>query len=182
MKKAVGVVLAIIILICFSACGKNQEKPTDITVLTTSEKATTERVEKTTAKPTVNEKKGRKLEASLKEYFSDVDGYSLEGDFNKGGFLYKFNRDAEIVYANERTEAFESNAKSTAKELVDEIKSFYGDEIKLESFEAKEIGNGDNGIDSVVYVATYVNTQNQALVIQLDSDGVISYVKCDFTW
>ena len=181
MKKSVILIITIIMCISLCACSHNENQPP------TSTQAVTENETQGSADITArrDSEKGKRLKSAVAEELGTEDGALLEGDFDTGCFTYKFSRDAQIMYAKERDEAVEAVAKENAQSLVDEISSFYGVRTGLamtESFEAKQIGSGDNGIDSVQYRFTYVNSQNQQLVIYADSDGVISYADCTFIW
>lgn len=178
MKKSVILIITIIMCISLCACSHNENQPP------TSTQAVTENETQGSADITArrDSEKGKRLKSAVAEELGTEDRALLEGDFDTGCFTYKFSRDAQIMYAKERDDAVEAVAKENAQSLVDEISSFYGGEITLKSFEAKQIGSGDNGIDSVQYRFTYVNSQNQQMVIYADSDGVISYADCAFTW
>lgn len=178
MKKSVILIITIIMCISLCACSHNENQPP------TSTQAVSENETQGSADITArrDSEKGKRLKSAVAEELGTEDGALLEGDFDTGCFTYKFSRDAQIMYAKERDDAVEAVAKENAQSLVDEISSFYGGEITLKSFEVKQIGSGDNGIDSVQYRFTYVNSQNQQLVIYADSDGVISYADCAFTW
>lgn len=178
MKKSVALIITIIMCISLYACSNNENQPQ------TSTQAVTENETQGHADITArrDSEKGKRLKSAVAEELGAEDGAVLDGDFDTGCFTYKFSRDAQIMYAKERDDAVEAVAKENAQSLVDEISSFYGDEITLKRFEAKQIGSGDNGIDSVQYRFTYVNSQNQQIIIYADSDGVISYADCAFTW
>ena len=177
MKKSVALIITIIMCISLCACSHNENQPQ------ASTQAVTENETQGSADITArrDSEKGKRLKSAVAEELGTEDGAVLEGDFDTGCFTYKFSRDAQVMYAKERDDAVEAVAKENAQSLVDEISSFYGGEITLDTFEAKQIGSGDNGIDSVQYRFTYVNSQNQQLVIYADSDGVISYADCAFT-
>jgi hypothetical protein len=180
MKKLIAILLAGMLCVCASSCAKAQSEDTSTQdTTTTTERQIEQPIESTTKAPSEDSQKGEKLSASV---LSTLGGSDISGDLSYGSFTYKNNRDAEIVYANERTDELEANAKDNAQKLVDSIKDFYGDEITYYDFIAKEIGSSENGIDSVRYQFYYINTQNQLLTIYADSDAQISYVDCEFTW
>ncbi len=178
MKKSVALIITIIMCISLCACSHNENQPP------TSTQAVTENETQGSADITArrDSEKGKRLKSAVAEELGTEDRALLEGDFDTGCFTYKFSRDAQIMYAKERDDAVEAVVKENAQSLVDEISGFYGGEITLNTFEAKQIGSGDNGIDSVQYRFSYVNSQNQQLIIYADSDGVISYADCTFTW
>lgn len=183
MKKIVIALLTAALCCSFAACSKNVETENESsteTAVTTTEPTTYARpVESTTKQPEENLNKGSELKAVVVSTLGDND---LSGDISYGKFTYKNNRDTKLVYANERTEELESKASENANDFVEKIKGIYGDEIRLDAFNAKEISFGENGIDSVRYEFYYINTQNQILTIYADSDAVVSYVNCEFTW
>lgn len=183
MKK-ISIAL-IVILICgiLTACaGKiEQQESTNPPVTTQSaEQSTTELpTESTTKSPASDPQKGESLKNAVS---NQLGSNGLDGDFPHGKFTYKGNRDIADIYKFEYSEQFEKAARDNVKALVDSVSGMYSDEITLYSFEAKQIGNGENGIDSVRYEFYYINTQNQLLTIYADSDGKISYANCAFTW
>ena len=183
MKKIITVLLAAALCISFAACKKNIEDENETTaesIMTTTEATTYAKPEESTTKqPEENSQKGNELKSVVISTLGDND---LSGDIFYGKFTYKNNRDTKLVYANERTEELENKASANANDFVEKIKGFYGGEIKLDTFNAKEISFGENGIDSVRYEFYYINTQNQILTIYADSDAVISYADCEFTW
>lgn len=183
MKKIMIILLAAVLCISFAACAKDIEDETDTTAentVTTTQPTTYAKPEESTTKqPEENAQRGSEVKAVVVSTLGDND---LGGDISYGKFTYKNNRDAKLIYANERTEEFESKASENANDFVEKIKGIYGDEIRLDAFNAKEISFGENGIDSVRYEFYYINTQNQILTIYADSDAVISYVNCEFTW
>lgn len=183
MKKMSIVFLAVLLCISFAACSKNAEEKKVTTieeVVTTTEPVTYSKPEESTTKqPEENPQKSGELKSTIANTLGDND---LSGNVSYGKFTYRNNRDPKLVYANEHTQKLENKANDNANDFVEKIKDFYGDEIKLDGFIAKEISFGENGIDSVRYEFYYINTQNQILTIYADSDAVISYVDCEFTW
>lgn len=183
MKKIITVLLAAALCISFAACTRNSETENETTsevTVTTTEAVTYARPEESTVKPPEeNSHKGNELKETVISSLGDND---LSGDMSYGKFTYKNNRDTKLVYANEHTQEFEDHAKAGADSFVEKIKGLYGDEIRLDSFIPREISFGENGIDSVRYEFYYINTQNQILTIYADSDAVISYADCEFTW
>ena len=183
MRKIMIIFLSAALCFSFAACTKNIEEEneaTSETIVTTTETTTFAKPEESTTKqPKENSQKGSELKAVIIGALGDND---LSGDMSYGKFTYKNNRDTKQVYANERTDELENKAIANADAFVEKIKAFYGDEIKLDTFSPKDISFGENGIDSVRYEFYYINTQNQILTIYADSDAVISYVNCEFTW
>lgn len=186
MKKSILIILAVLICICFSACFNDnvQEENTNESVVSqipsTEKETTTERVTSTTSPAKKDEEKGKKLIKAVTGCFSNAG--KTESD-NFGGFEYKAeNLDAAEMYSMEQSDDLEKRAEDNAKAFVEKIKEFYPDEITYESTDSAQFGSSDNGIDSVTYVITYTNTQNQELQIRADSTGEIYYVSCSFTW
>lgn len=186
MKKIICTALALCIILAFTACseksGEQNEAIGQSEPVTQTTQVTTEPTPKTTSPIKEDSEKGENLRNTVISALGSQSGAVADGDFKNGSFNYKYTRDSEIVYSNERSEAFEQTAKKNAQKFVDQIKGFYGDEITLYNAQETPIGDSDNGIDSVRYEYTYINTQNQLLKIFADSDGAISYVECNFTW
>lgn len=180
MKKAISIALILAVCFSFFACSKKAEdtETTSTTALTT----TTEPVTSTTAPAKEDEEKGEELKETVLSSVGESTDGSITGELKYGSFTYIFNRNPSVVYANERSQEFEDKATANAEKLVDAIKSFYGDEITFDRMYPYEIGGGDNGTDSVRYEFYYLNSQNQQLKIYADSDGVISFAECKFTW
>lgn len=183
MKRNILVILTLALCLLLCSCNSN-EQAEESTAEAVSEQQTTEEEtqlpeESTTKQPEEDEQKGSELKSTLESFFTDGE---ITGDFNIGKFTFKNNRDADVVYAYERSDDLEEEASDNAEELVDEISSFYSDEITLYDSVAEQIGSGENGIDSVRYKFYYINEQNQILTIYADSDGVISYADCEFAW
>lgn len=186
MKRIICTALALCIIFAFAACAKNNTEQ-DSTVsqsetVTETTQTTTEPTPKTTSPIKEDSEKGESLRNTVISALGNQSGAVADGDFKQGSFSYKYTRDSEIVYTNERNEEIEHNAKNNAQKFVDQIKTFYSDEITFYNAHETLIGESDNGIDSVRYEYTYINTQNQLLKIFADSDGTVSYVECNFTW
>lgn len=186
MKKIITLVLAFSLCIVFAACGKEMAEEntntTEPTSVSTTEAATETIVEKTTAEPKSDSKKGNELKATVISTLGNKENAEISGDLEYGKFVYKYNREAGVVYANEHNDQSEKLAADNAKKLADSISNMYNDELNLHSSDTKQIGTGENGIDSVQYQFYYINSQNQLLTIYADSDGEISYADCKFTW
>lgn len=186
-KTVISIILAFAICICFGACSKDaqeqdttaQTEPISSYLFTTQPRSTS-----TTAAVSSNEKKGQKLKNSIIKSLGNPKGAGVNGDIETGSFCYTFNtRSAADVYANEASDDMEQLAKKNADKFVDDIKSNYSDKITFEKAETQPITTtSENGVDSARYVVYYTNTQNQQLIVQTDSDAVISYIVCDFTW
>lgn len=182
MKKAITFLLAIGLCITLTACTNSEAEDTISTEpqTTQSEPETTKLPEVSTTKAPENDsQKGGELKASVEQTLGDGE---IDGDLSHGSFKFSKKREAAATYAFEHSEDMETRAKTNAEALVSEIKNYYSDSIKLYSFEAEQIGSGENGIDSVRYKFYYINTQNQLLLIYADSDGIISFAECSFTW
>ncbi len=188
MKKMVIAGLTVLLSACMCACSqtaKNSSTAASKSETETSLLSTTQpRVTSKTAKVSHNAEKGKKLSAAVIRVLGNAEGASVKGETDTGSFTYIYNvRSTSDVYKNEESTEMEELAKKHAQSLVRELNHYYSDDIKYEKSEVETIsGSGDNGIDSARYVIYYTNTQNQQLIIQADSDAVISYVKCDFTW
>lgn len=185
MKKITVCILTALICIAFAACSKPAEEKAGTSMPASeslTEKTTAQIVEQTTAKPQSNSKKGNELKTAVSHALGNKEAAEISGELAYGKFIYKYNRNADIVYANERNDEIEKLASDNAKKLADSISKLYNDELKLHSSDTKQIGTGENGIDSVQYQFYYINSQNQLLTIYADSDGEISYADCKFTW
>lgn len=184
MKKITALILTAIICISFAACSKSADdsESTSAQTTTAAEKTTEQIIEKTTAKPKSDSQKGEKLKAAVISTLGNKAEAEISGELEYGKFIYKYNREASAVYANEHSDEKEKLAEENAKKLADSISEMYTDELKLHNYETKQIGTGENGIDSVQYQFYYINSQNQLLTIYADSDGEISYAECKFTW
>lgn len=180
MKKVLCIALILAVCLSFFACSKKAEE--NDTTSTTAITTTTEPVTSTTAPATENDEKGEKLKEAVLGAIGDSSDGSITGELSYGSFTYIFNRNPSVIYANERSQEFEDKATANAEKLVDSIRSFYGDEIKFDRMYPYQIGGGENGTDSVRYEFFYLNSQNQQLKIYADSDGVISFAECKFTW
>lgn len=179
MKKLVCAVLILTFCVSFFACSKKAEiTETSTTEITT----TTKPEEKTTALPSENQEQGEKLKKAVLNSIENSSNASVSGELKFGKFTYSLNRNPAVIYANERSQEFEDKAYENAEKLVKGIKGFYGDEITFDRMYPYEIDGGNNGVDSVRYEFYYLNSQNQQLTIYADSDGVISYAECNFTW
>lgn len=184
MKKLWIVITAILICLCLSACSKSAgetENRTTAAPQTTQSKTTaTERMTSTTASPKTDEEKSGRLAAAVKDHFEEAGSVVTD---SRGGFEFKLaDLDEGQMYSMEMSEKMQKNAENNAKALVGEIQEYYPYALTYESTDAQQIGTGDNGIDSAVYVILYTNTQNQKLELRADSTGSIYYIDCDFTW
>lgn len=182
MKKIVALILVMTVGLTFFACSKEKEQETETTETTTSLTTTTEPVTSTTAPVSEDKEKGENLKKAVLNGIEESSNGSITGDLSKGSFTYIYSRNPSAVYENERSDEFEKKAKENAEKLVESIKNLYGDEITFDRMYPAQIGTGENGIDSVRYEFYYLNTQNQQLKIYADSDGMISYAECNFTW
>ncbi|MCM1114928.1 MAG: hypothetical protein NC397_05470 [Clostridium sp.] len=178
MKKIITAFLILTLCLSFAACAKQDKEP--LTMPPSTE--VTDPVESTTKAPHADKEKGKHLKSVVLKTLGSKKEASIEGDIEYGKFTYKYNRDPQVVYANEESEALMSKAADNADALVDQLFVIFDCEINKYNTITNTIGNGDNGIDSVQYQFFYKNTQNQILKIYADSDGVISYVDCSFTW
>ena len=185
MKKTTALLLMAIICISFAACSKTAadgESTTEPASAASTEKTTEQIVEKTTAQPKSDSQKGEKLKKTVISTLGSKAEADISGELEYGKFIYKYNRDASVIYANERNDETEKLAEKNAKKLADSISDIYNDKLTLHSSDTKQIGTGENGIDSVQYQFYYINSQNQLLTVYADSDGEISYADCKFTW
>lgn len=193
MKKFLVLITGILFCVCLVGCSSNgDEKQTTsgekiVTAIpeTTQLVTETERVTSTTSPAFEDSENGLMLSDTVKEVLADGDGSacSLTGDVKYGSFEFKLNdTDTAVMYSKEQSDEMQKAAEDNAKSLVDAISTYYPYEITFESTTPQQIGSGDNGIDSVVYVITYTNTQNQELTMRADSNGTIYYAYCNFTW
>ncbi len=186
MKKAIALVLTLSLCIAFAACSKTTTvENTDTTEpqsVSQTETTTEPIIEKTTQPHKSDSQKANELKSTVISTLGNKDGAEISGELEYGKFVYKYNREASVVYANERDDETEKLAINNAQKFADSLSDLYGDELKLHNSHAKPIGTGENGIDSVQYQFYYINSQNQLLVIYADSDGEISYADCKFTW
>lgn len=181
MKKILISILVIAFCFLLVSCS-NENAQEETTLSTTTATTTTEPVEKTTAQPSENTAKGNELKTAVLDALNNRNGAEISGDLKYGSFTYKFTRGPEVMYAHEQTEEFEIKARDNAQKLIESINAFYGDEITFDREYSSSVGDGDNGLDSVQYQFFYLNTQNQQIKVFADSDGVISFVECRFTW
>lgn len=182
MKKAFSLLLAAALCLTLASCSNRAEEEVSQEMPTVSQTTTTDPVTSTTAPAKKNTEKGNTLKKNVLGALGNKKTAKLTGSLAYGSFEYQYSREPEVIYANERSDEFEQRASANAQGLVDKIKSCYNDEIKLDRTYFAQIGDGDNGLDSVRYEFYYINTQNQQLKIFADSDGEISYARCDFTW
>ena len=180
MKKAVCILLTVIIIAVLCACARNEnaDNAETVSVSSSQQQETTDEITTSTTQLNIDDEKSGELLVKLGEYF---EGGNSTAD-SDGTFVYENNREPSVMYAYERDAEHEQEAKDNAEAFVESIADFYPYEITADNFVATQIGDGDNGIDSVRYEAYYTNTQNQSLVIYVDSDTVISYIDCSFTW
>ncbi|MCC8073845.1 MAG: hypothetical protein LIO62_06955 [Clostridiales bacterium] len=187
MKKIIVLILTLAVSICFVACSSQ----TDDNEESSSEQATSATTTTTTLPPVSTTKQAEKNSSqasSLKNIVCTALNCTedeIDGDIDLGSFTYKANEtDESTMYSEEYSDELEDVAKENAKDFVDSIREYYPDcdDIAEYTVDLEEIGGGDNGIDSVNYIITYLNTQNQALTIYLDSTGQIFYADCEFTW
>ncbi len=188
MKKITALMLTVLICISFAACTKtaennsNNNTATAVSSVSATENTTEQIIEKTTSPPKSDSQKGSELRTAVMNTLGNKENAEISGELEYGKFTYKYSRDADVVYANERDNETEKLATDNAQKLADSISNMYNDELKLHSNHTKQIGTGENGIDSVQYQFYYINSQNQLLTIYADSDGEISYADCKFTW
>ncbi|MGN0521278.1 MAG: hypothetical protein ACI4IQ_01425 [Eubacterium sp.] len=185
MKKAVAIILTVLVYVALCACSQAADNKSVETTESTTQISTTEkRVTSTTAAVSKDTEKGKKLSNAVIKALSSQEGAKVSGNTETGSFQYTYNtRDTSEVYKNEASDEMESLAKKNADKFVDEIKAYYNDEIIFEKTEIQSItSSGENGIESARYIVYYTNSQNQQLIVQTDSDAVISYVTCNFTW
>ena len=188
MKKITALMLTALICISCAACTKtaennsNNNTATAVSSVSATENTTEQIIEKTTSPPKSDSQKGSELRTAVMNTLGNKENAEISGELEYGKFTYKYNRETGVVYANERDNETEKLAADNAQKLADSISNMYNDELKLHSNHTKQIGTGENGIDSVQYQFYYINSQNQLLTIYADSDGEISYADCKFTW
>ena len=104
---------------------------------------------------------------------------------NSGNVIsYEKNIEETVMFSEEYSREDSDRAYANIDEFVGRLKDYYPDGDKLQLYDTcdQQIGGGENGIDSVIYIAVYTNTQNQALSVYADSTGEIYYAECNFTW
>lgn len=181
MKKVSLLICLLAVLVALTACSAKERQADDITAVSEIT-TTTQRVTNTTAPVSIKKEESKKLCNTVSKALGSENA-TVTADKENGSFVYKIsNADYSKIYANEASDEHKETAEKNAAKLIDEIKAFYPDEITLESSVIQTLGSGENGVDSAIYVITYVNTQNQELVIRADSNGEIYYVNCTFTW
>lgn len=194
MKKIIAAMLCIVMCSAFCACSKTADSAADTTGagdadLTSQTEPVTEPSTRsmpkvsTTAKAEKNKKKAKNIEKQVEEYFS-ADKKEVKSK-STGTFEFKQESlDSGKMYAQEYSDENQKAAEKNAEVFVASIKDNYPDSDKIRHFatDVKQVGTGDNGVDSVTYDIIYLNSQNQKLDIYADSNGEIFYVSCNFTW
>lgn len=181
MRKALLIVISLLICVLLASCSaeKQRENESDAAVPPTTEFAVAPLEEKTTKAAQSDKVKAESLKAVITK---ELGANELRGQLDLGSFTYRYSRDAKTVYKFEYMEQCEKKAAENADSFIKALSSVYPDEITKYDYNVKQIGSGENGIDSVRYEFYYKNTQNQLLSIYADSDGTISYADCRFTW
>lgn len=181
MKKILIMVLTLVMCSVLVSCSAKevQENTSDVTAPSTTEFAIAPLEEKTTKIPSSDKAKGDSLKTVIIKALGENE---LSGQLDIGSFTYRYSRDAKTVYKFEYMEQTEKKAMENVDSFISVLSSVYPYELTQYDYNVKQIGSGDNGIDSVRYEFYYINTQNQLLSIYADSDGTISYVDCRFTW
>lgn len=183
MKKILAVVLVLILCFGFIGC-KNESKekePNSVAGDELNNKKEDGKDDGTTQKPTKEPAKNssKKKAEELKNKIKQAAGEEPKAEItveDGGYFVYKNIRDAKDIYSQERSVEGEKAAYNTALNLAKELEAYYGKlEGPVEDF--IDIGGGDNGIDSVLYNFYFVNKGRGEIRIQIDSDGVISYIE-----
>lgn len=186
MKKISVICLLTALAISLSAVLSACSQKNDVRETTQSEPktiySTTQRVTSTTAPPSKSTEKGAQLKKAVLSALGEND-FEITGDTDYGSFEYRLkDADEAELYKYEQSDEMQEKAEKNAQSLVKKIKALYPDEIKLEGTQAHPVGSGENGIDSVIYIITYTNSQNQELTVRAGSNGEIYYAYCNFTW
>lgn len=188
MKKLSVILASVLILTCFAACSAKdgssepeQSGESVVSALAETEKETaTAAATSTTSPKKADESKSEELVNTINTYFDDTGDTYAD---SCGGFEFRLDDpDESEMYAMEQSDDMQKKAEENAKKFVSSISKYYPYEIKYESTDAQQVGGGDNGIDSAVYIIVYTNVQNQELQIRADSAGEIYYAYCNFTW
>ncbi|MGN1124225.1 MAG: hypothetical protein ACI4RR_07770 [Eubacterium sp.] len=174
--------LAISLSAVLSACSQKTEVKETTKAETQTVYSTTQRVTSTTAPVSKSTENGERLKKAVLSALGEND-FEITGDIDYGSFEYRLkDADEAELYSYEQSDEMQKKAEDNASKLVEKIKTLYPDEISLESSQAHPVGSGDNGIDSVIYIITYTNSQNQELTVRAGSNGEIYYAYCNFTW
>ncbi|MCM1285093.1 MAG: hypothetical protein NC213_04735 [Acetobacter sp.] len=186
MKKYIAIALSVVLIAGFCACSKTTDKSNEVSsAVTVTEQTTKKALPKasTTAKAKKDESKANKLKKNVSSVLNvPEEDVAVQSD---GGFEYKNpDLDETKMYSQEYSDEMEKEAFENIDAFVKEIKNNYPDNKKIERFstDIQQLSFGDNGIDSVNYIAVYINSQNQSLTVYADSTGTVYYAKCEFTW
>ena len=185
MKKAAVIILTVIMCVSFAACSGEAKSDNDGDTGSNIEVQTTKALPQasTTAKAKEDGKKAQELVVTIAKALN-VDTDETVAKEN-GKFTFKrANIEETVMFSEEYSQEGSDRAYANIDEFVSRIKDYYPDGDKLQLYDTcdQQIGGGDNGIDSVIYIAVYTNTQNQALSVFADSTGEIYYAECNFTW
>lgn len=190
MKKAVAAVLITLLALAFCAC-TDQNKETaektagENTVFQTQQDVTEQEseVSETLASSPEGKSSDKQAQKLEKEIMNLVENTSEKGmvSYPNGHFVYLNVRDAQSMYSQERSEEGEKTARNLADKIAEATEPYYGEMKKIKT-DIKNVGSSDNGIDSVLYNFYYESETGGQMRIQVDSDGVVSYIesKCSF--
>lgn len=190
MKKAVVAVLITVLVLTFCACSaqnkeSDEKTETDNPVSQTLQNETekeSEVSETLASSPDgkSSEKQAQKLKKEIMKLAENNSGKGM-AVYPNGHFVYLNVRDAQSMYSQERSEEGEKTAKKLADNIAKATEPYYGEMKKIKT-DIENIGSGDNGVDSVLYNYYYESENGGQMRIQVDSDGVVSYIesKCSF--
>lgn len=186
MKKFTAILLSIVLTASLCACAKTSESNEETSSAVSATEQTTKKplpAVSTTAKAKKDDSKSKKLKKNISSALNVPDkDITVQSE---GGFEYKNpDLDETKMYSQEYNDESAKNAFKNIDTFVKEIKKNYPDSKKIERFstDVQQLSYGDNGIDSVNYIAVYINSQNQSLTVYADSTGTVYYAKCEFTW
>lgn len=177
MKKYFTCTMAIVMIISLSACGASEENSETTTKVATENTTSDVATQKS---GDVNEKRAKQLEKSVTDLLGKNENAGIKAQ-SEGTFIYKNIRDATFVYSQERSREYEDKARKTSEEIINVLKQYYG-ALTFQKENAVNIGRGENGVDSVLYNFYYIGKNGGEIRIQIDSDGVVSYIEsgCKF--
>lgn len=186
MKKAVIAVLITVLVLAFCACSaQNKETAEGNTVSQTQQEASEKESEvsetlASSPEGKSSEKQAQKLKKDIMEAAENTSGKGM-AVYPNGHFVYLNVRDAQSMYSQERSKEGEETARKLADKIAKATEPYYGEMKKIKT-DIENIGSGDNGIDSVLYNFYYESKNGGQMRIQVDSDGVVSYIesKCSF--
>lgn len=190
MKKTVIAVFIAALFVALCACSAQNKETADVSQ---TQAAASQAEEKTTITESedyqtlasspegkTSEKQAEKLKKEIMELIENTSQTGMV-TYPNGHFVYIGARDAQSMYSQERSKEGEKKAQKLADSIADATEPYYGKMTKIKT-DIKTVGNGENGIDSVLYNYYYESETGGQMRIQVDSEGVVSYIesKCSF--